>query len=305
MEYLHMDTATFITAIGTPLTEADALHPGGLEAQLADQEAGGIKALLVGGTMGIMQMLTDQVWKDLVDHSTSLGAGRFEIMVGVGDTSFARTRDRIAYLNDRKGIDAVVVLAPYFMPLSQEELTDYFVALADESNIPLYLYDLPVITGLRLEIPTVCKLAAHRNIAGIKCSDEFSTTRRLIDCVGDGFRVIVAKPEMIDAVLHHGVTDNLDGMFAVFPHWVTALGKAAAAGKWDEAARWQQKMNQVRRAMIDVGVWGGFTAIMNARGIPGRFAPRPVRMLDDNRKSALLESGPVTALLNEPVMATE
>jgi 4-hydroxy-tetrahydrodipicolinate synthase len=300
-----MNSVNFISAIGTPLTEGDSLHLEGLESQLADQEAGGIKAILVGGTMGAMQMQTDQVWKDLVDHSTSLGAGRFEIMVGAGDTSFARTRDRIAHLNDCKGVDAVVLLTPYFLPLSQEELTDYFMALADESNKPLYLYDLPAVTGLRLEIPTVCKLASHPNIAGIKCSDEFSTTRRLIDSVDKHFRVIVAQPEMIDVVLHHGVTENLDGMFAVFPHWVTALGKAASAGKWDEASMWQQKMNLIRRAMIDAGVWGGFTAIMNARGIPGRFAPRPIRMLDDKKKSALLESGPVNALLNEHAMATK
>lgn len=300
-----MNRVNFITAIGTPLTEGDSLHLDGLEAHLADQEAGGIKALLVGGTMGIMQMLTDRVWKDLVDHSTSLGAGRFEIMVGAGDTSFARTRDRITYLNDCKGVDSVVVLAPFFLQFSQDELIDYFTALADESNKPLYLYDLPAITGLRLEIPTVCKLAAHPNIAGIKCSDEFSTTRRLIDCVDDPFKVIVAQPEMIDTVLHHGVTDNLDGMYAVFPHWVTALGKAALAGRWDEAAKWQRKMNLIRRAMIEIGVWGGFTAIMNARGIPGRFAPRPIRMLDDKNKSAFMKSGPVNALLNEPAMATK
>jgi 4-hydroxy-tetrahydrodipicolinate synthase len=300
-----MNKPNFITAIGTPLAEDDSLHLEGLEAQLADQEAGGIKALLVGGTMGIMQMLTDQVWKDLIDHTISLGAGRFEIMVGVGDTSFARTRDRIAYLNNRKGVDSVVVLAPYFLQFNQDELFDYFAALADESNSPLYLYDLPAITGIRLEIPTVCKLASHPNIAGIKCSDEFSTTRRLIDCVDSHFRVIVAQPEMIDAVLHHGVADNLDGMFAVFPHWVTALGKAAQAGKWDEAAKWQQKMNLIRRAMIGVGVWGGFTAIMNARGIPGRFAPRPIRMLDGKSKSALLECGPINTLLSEPALATK
>jgi len=293
-----MNKVGFVTAIGTPLTDDDALHHEGLEALLDDQEDGGIAAILVGGTMGVMQMLTDQVWRDLVDHSTTRGAGRFEIMVGAGDISFARTRDRIKYLNDCKGIDSVVVLSPYFLPLSQDELIDYYSALADESNNPLYLYDLPALTGLNLEIPTVCKLASHPNISGIKCSGDFSITRQLIDAVDDQFRVIVAQPTMLDFVLHHTAVEQLDGMFSIYPHWVTALGKAALAGNWDEAAEWQHKMNPVRQAMVEAGVWGGFTTIMNAKGIPGRFAPRPIRMLDEKSRLALLENAAITALLN-------
>ena len=299
-----MERINFITAIGTPLTETDSLHLPGLEAHLADQEAGGIKAILVGGTMGVMQMQTDQVWKDLIEHSTCFGAGRFEIMVGVGDTGFSRTLDRIAYLQRYKSVDCAVVLTPYFLKLSQTELVEYFTALADESRIPLYLYDLPAITGVGLEVSTVVALSKHQNIAGIKCSGEFSATRRLIDSLDTPFRVIVAQPEMIDVVLRHGVTENLDGMYSVFPRWVTAMGRAAKAKRWDEAARLQQQMNAVRRAMIEVGVWGSFTAIMNARGIPGRFAPRPIQMLNEVERSAFLACDPVAMMLNEATTTT-
>jgi 4-hydroxy-tetrahydrodipicolinate synthase len=274
-----------------------------LEAHLADQAAGGIDSILVGGTMGVMQMLTDQVWQELAEQSISLGAGRFEVLVGVGDTSYARTRGRIEYLNSLKGISGVVTLAPYFLPLSQAELIDYFESLAEVSKKPLYLYDLPGLTGVHLQIPTVCRLAAHPNIAGIKCSGELHSTRRLIDTVDSGFRVIVARPEMVDITIRHGIREHLDGVFALCPHWVTSIGAAAQAGRWHEAAKWQQKMNALREAMLQAGVWGGFTTIMNARGIPGRFAPRPIQMLNKAEQKQLLEHEDVATLLREPVMS--
>lgn len=287
----------FITAIGTPLTDDDALHIEGLEAHLKDQENGGIESILIAGSMGAMQMLTDQVWLNLVERSTKLAKGTFETLVGAGDTSFSRTLDRITRLNDIQDIDGVVLLTPYFFSLNQAELIDYFTLLANQSKRPIYLYDLPNLTGVALEIETVCKLAAHPNIKGIKCSGDFPTTRKLIDTVDKEFRIIVAQPTIMDVVLRSIKIEQLDGMFSVFPHWVSALGRAAMANDWSEVANLQQKMNAVTNAMLAAGVFGGFTAIMNAKGIPGRFAPRPMAMLDEESRKILLETDPVKSFL--------
>lgn len=287
----------FITALGTPLTGEDEIDTAGLDAHLADQHAAGIDSLLAGGTMGAMQALTDETWRALVERTLELGRNRFELMFGAGDTSFARTRERIQFLNGLDGVDGIVVLSPFFLRMTQEELTDYYEELADMCRAPMYLYDLPVLTGIALEPETVVRLAAHPNIAGIKCSGELDDTRRLIDRIGDRFRIIVAKPEQTDMLLRHGVRELLDGVYAIAPHWVCNLGRAAAAGRWDEAAVWQRKITEMRHLLFKFGVWGSFTAIMNARGIPGRFAPRPWRPLDDAAREALLGTAPVCELV--------
>src|SRR6476646_2011819 len=85
----------FISAICTPLAEDESLHVEGLEAHLEDQWQAGISGLLVAGSMGQMQLLADETYRDLIDCCVRFTAGRGELMVGVGDTSFARTRDRI------------------------------------------------------------------------------------------------------------------------------------------------------------------------------------------------------------------
>ena len=71
--------------------------------------------------MGRMQLLDDKTYQDLVRYTARLAAGRGEIMVGVGDTSFVRTLRRIEYAQ-QFDVDGAVVLSPFLHPLSQPDL---------------------------------------------------------------------------------------------------------------------------------------------------------------------------------------
>lgn len=292
-----MKPAVFTTALGSPLTEDEKLHVTGLGEQLSDQYEAGIRSLLVGGTMGMMQMLTDQTWRDLMKKTIELGQGRFELFCGAGDTGFARTRERIEWLNEREGIEGVVVLTPFFVKFSQEDLLGYFTALAEVSRHPLYLYDLPLLVGMRLELETITKLVAHPNIAGVKHSGEINEMRRIHDTLSDKCRVMVSQPEIMDILLRSGVRQHLDGMFTLAPHWVVALGKAAEAGDWDEAAKYQGKIAGLRHTMWRHELCPSFTAIMNRRGISGRFGPRPFGTLDEAQQEKLFADELVAELL--------
>jgi len=173
-------SAYFISAIGTPLEEDECLHEEGLRAELEDQWRHGIHGILAAGSMGAMQLLTDATYRRLVKACVEVTAGRGEILIGAGDTGFARTRERIRFLNGCR-IDDVAVLAPYFWRFGQVELTEYYRALADESKAPLYLYDLPQVTGTKLATETILALAGHPNIRGAKMSCEFPLARHVID----------------------------------------------------------------------------------------------------------------------------
>jgi 4-hydroxy-tetrahydrodipicolinate synthase len=291
-----IENYTLITAIGTPLAENDALHVEGLEAQIDDQFNNGITGLLVGGTMGAMQLLSDATYRDLAERSIEFSRGRGEVLVGAGDASFARTRDRIQFLNQKK-IDGIVTLSPYLLRFSQAELVDYFTALADIARRPLFLYDLPVLTGTKLELDTVRTLSRHPNIAGIKCSGDIGTTRQLIDLNLEDFRVIVAAADMIDVLMKSGVSEHLDGVFAAAPHWVSGIAQACVRGNYEQAAKFQQKLNGVLKLLRENGVFATFTALMNARGIPGNFAAKPYRLHDARKIETLLQSPAARELL--------
>ena len=299
-----MSALRLTTAIGTPLTDDERLHEDGLRIHLADQWDAGITGILVAGSMGLMQLLRDETYRRVVEVAVTRSEGRGEIFAGAGDTGLARTRDRLQFL-DGFPLEGVVVLPPFFLAFTQAELIDYYRSLAAVSRAPLYLYDLPSVTGTKLSIDTVLELAEHPNIAGIKASGEQSETRQLIDVAPDGFRVILAAPDLIDVFLRHGVRDHLDGIYAVAPQWVTAIGRCAEQNQWEEAATYQRDLSHVRRLIIKHGVAPMFSAMMNARGIPGEFAPKPFRALAPGERKILQDDPVVQKLIREhPAVAS-
>lgn len=288
----------FINAVGTALDHEEQLHAEGMRQHLEDQWANGIDGVLVAGTMGVLQLLRDETYQQLAICAAEFSKGRGEVLVGAGDASFARTRQRIEFLNGLQ-IDGTVVLSPYFIRFSQSELIDYYRDLADLSIHPIYLYHLPGLTHAKLEWETVERIAEHTNIRGIKCSCDFEWTRELMRRLSPEFRVIVAEATRVDELAKQGVEEHLDGIFSLAPQWLVSLGQACRNGNWKLAAEYQSLINRLLEVVQRMGVFPSFSAILNARGIEGCFAPRPFQKLDERNLQLLLEQPIVKQLIAE------
>jgi 4-hydroxy-tetrahydrodipicolinate synthase len=292
-----MTNTCICSAICTPLDDRERLHVDGLQDHLRDQTEAGIDAILVGGTMGQMQLLTEKTYAELVRAACDFWS-RGEIFVGVGDTSLSRTLQRIHIVNEFK-VDGVLALAPFFFQFSQEELCDYYRALADQSNSPLYLYDIPPRTGTILEIETVVELATHPNIAGIKCSGPITQTRELIDALGARkFRVMVGCPTLLDHLLRVGIAQHVDGLYALAPRVACAIARSAQSENWSEAARLTQILGRLLATLQEYGVFPAAQEILRAKGTRGCFLPRPYRPLSNERTRQLLAEPAIQAILN-------
>lgn len=289
-----MSTVNLIAAMGTPLDPDEHLHEAGVEAQLERLWAAGITGIFAGGTIGVMPLLTDEVYAALVKSVVRCARGKAELLVGAGDLSFARTRQRIAYINQFE-VDGVVVIPPYFMQFGQKELIAYYRALADVSRAPLYLYDIPQRTHTHLEHETVLALTQHPNIAGIKCSGELERTLELIGVVGRrslDLRIILARPDELEQLVADGIGDHLDGMYALAPTWAMQIVRHAGE-RSDCPSRAQADLTLLRNTMRKHGGMSAYTVLMNACGVPGCFAPLPFITLTDAQAEVLL---------NEPVV---
>jgi len=292
-----MNKPYFISAVGTPLTEEEQLLETGLEMELADHWNHGIDGILVAGTMGAMQLLTDKTYRSLIERAVHYSAGRGEVLIGAGDAGFTRSRERIEYINQFK-VDGIAVLAPYFWKFPQELLVDYYRGLADVAKSPLYLYDLPTVTGTKISMETFLELSKHPNIRGAKLSCDVDFVRQLIDRVGDSFRIIVASPNLIDVLLRHGINEHLDGMWSIAPGWTVALGQCVMKGDYEAAARYQRLITEARELIAQYS-YSAYTIMMNARGLPGKYAPRPFIPLNEEKKKQLLQTPVMRKLIEE------
>jgi dihydrodipicolinate synthase/N-acetylneuraminate lyase len=283
------------SALGTPLTESESLHQSGLAAHIEAQKRAGIDGLLVAGSMGVMPLLSTTTYCELV-RVCAQEWQQGELLVGVGDLSLARTKDRLAMLDEFK-VDGVVVMAPYFMKFSTPELVDYFTFVANVSRRPVYLYDLPQRTGVALSVETVLRLSEHPNIVGIKCSGDVAQIRRLVDSLnGANFRVIIAHPMLIDVLLRSGFNEHVDGIFSIAPQLARQIECEACVGNWEGAALKTRLLNDLLMTVVSYGVFPAMTELLNWQSVPGNFAPMPSSKLTPESRERLLAEPAVVAV---------
>lgn len=275
----------FITAVGTPVDVEGKLVEKSFRLHLNDQLRHGIDGMLVMGSMGMMPCLLASTYLKCVQTAVAEIGRRARIMVGVGRNSIEQTMEKIESLKNLE-IDAVVATTPYYFPSSQEDLIYYFTEVANRSFFPLYLYDLPQITKVKIELETVLKLSRHGNIHGIKCSHDPAYTKTLFDRLSEsGFEIITAHYDLIDKHLLSGITTHLDGFFSVIPAWLKQMKDAFNKREFETITQIQKKMTALRDGFTKVGVCPAFTVAMNLLGFEGRFHPSHLCSLDESRKA--------------------
>lgn len=286
----------FVSAVATPLDAKERLNHDEFTRHLNEQWADDIYGVLVGGTMGAMQLLSDRTYEELVEAAAfSEPAGR--MWIGAGDSSLARSKDRMALVN-RYRVDGVVVLCPYVFEFSQSEIIEYFLELADFSVHPLYLYDLPLLTRTPLETDAVLRLSQHPNILGMKAAGQLSEIRELLRVVPENFHLFVAQAPRVVELLREGINHHVDGVFSLAPSWMREIDRAVRQDDWVRAAEYQARLSRLLEVILKYPVFSAFSCIMQARGFSANFAPKPFRSLTPKEREELLLDPVVVELVN-------
>jgi 4-hydroxy-tetrahydrodipicolinate synthase len=157
---------------------------------------------------------------------------------------------------------------------------------------------VPGRTKTTLELDTVLQLSKHSNIRGIKCSGEWTGTRRLMDRVDPAFRVVPAQPLMVDLLARLGYAENLDGVYSIVPALSTSIVEAVANGDAKLATAQQGKLTELLMLLVSAyPLFPACTAVLNARGIPGKVHHLPMKSLTKEQSDSLLSDPRVSPLL--------
>ena len=154
------------TALITPLTE-DGIDYDAFARLINWQIDEGINALVIAGTTGEASTLSDDEHRDAIAFASKTAAGRVPVIAGTGsnDTEYALDLVRCAC---RAGADAVLSVTPYYNKATQKGLYQMYTRIADESTVPVILYNVPSRTGVNIAPKTYEALAEHPKIVGIK-----------------------------------------------------------------------------------------------------------------------------------------
>jgi dihydrodipicolinate synthase/N-acetylneuraminate lyase len=233
-----------VPPVATPLSGRDQLDHAALERIVERMIVDGVHGLFVLGTTGEAAAVSVRLRKELVERVSRQTAGRIPVLVGVSDTSLVEALAAAEHAASA-GADAIVATTPYYLPLEQEELRDYFRALHDESPLPLYLYNMPGLTKTWISIEVVRAAMDWPNVHGLK--DSSGDLAYFREIAGELHRrpdwSLLVGPEglMVDtlALGGHGC---VGGGANVFPKLFVDLYEAAMRGDSAEVERLQSQL---------------------------------------------------------------
>lgn len=157
-----------LTAMVTPMTfdgAVDLRRTGELAHKLVEEQNN--DGIVVNGTTGESPTTTDSEKAEIVKAVVEAVGSDAAVVAGVGTNDTAHTIE-LAHQAADAGADGLLVVTPYYSKPSQAGIIEHFTAVADATDLPIMLYDIPGRTGTPIETKTLIELADHARIVAVK-----------------------------------------------------------------------------------------------------------------------------------------
>ncbi len=226
------------TALITPLNEkgVDYDKLGRLIDWQIDE---GIDGLVICGTTGEGATLTHAEHEEVLRFSLEKINGRVASIAGTGSNDAARAIELTKYAGEL-GYDAGLVVTPYYNKATQGGLIKMFTAIADNSSIPLLLYNVPSRTGVNIEPSTYAVLADHPMIQGIKeANGNLSKIAQTLALIGDKLDLYSGNDDQIVPILSLGGKGVISVLSNILPKETSRMCKLYFEGKVEESRKMQ------------------------------------------------------------------
>jgi 4-hydroxy-2-oxoglutarate aldolase len=239
-------------------------------------EKTGLSGYLVLGSNGEAVYLNEKEKAKFMEASRDSIPKTKTMIVGTGMES---TQETIRFTNQaaRIGADFGLIVTPYYFKGSMKPqiLHDHFVAVADSSQMPILLYNVPQFTGVNMEPDLVAKLCSHPNIVGIKdSSGNIEQLCQIVSLVQKGFAVFVGSAPVFFPALCIGATGGILAVANATPEECVRIHNLFRKGKMTEALTLQNRLTPLAKAVTVKHGIGGLKMAMDLAGYFGGD-PRP------------------------------
>ena len=273
----------------TPFGPGGEIDFPSLKANLAKWSQAGITGYVLLGSTGERVHLDDREYLQTIETARAAVSNDLAFIVGAGQQSTLATINEIKRAA-QAGADAVLVITPYFYrtALSQETLVNYYTAVAGEAPVPVLLYSMPPLTGIKIEPETVARLSEHENIIGVKDSsndiESFSKTVKL--CPSD-FAVMTGNGTVLLNALRAGATGAILAVGCAVPEVCVEIIRAFKSGEDEHAESLQSKLTPLAAAVTTRFGIGGLKAALDLAGYHGGEVRAPLRAPEEAARAEI------------------
>jgi 4-hydroxy-tetrahydrodipicolinate synthase len=234
----------------TPFDQHNRVDYGSLKRLIDFHVAEGTNGLVIAGTTGESATLDRAEHMELIARAVEISAGRLPIIAGTGSNSTAQTIKLSVEVGDA-GIDAYLLVVPYYNKPVQEGLFRHFSAIADAVHKPIMLYNVPGRTGADLLAETVGRLAKHDNIFGIKeATGDMDRLKQIQELVDDDFMFYSGDDFTALSFMEQGGHGVVTVSGNVVPAQMARLCRLAASGEHEAAKALDDTLQPLNTALF-------------------------------------------------------
>lgn len=276
-----------VPAMATPFTDAGELDEAHVASLIDWYLAAGVHGISVAGSQGEFFAMSDVERTRLIEIAMRTIDGRVPLYAGTGGVT---TRDAIAATKaaEALGADLALVITPYFVQPSQDELVEHYRAIARVTRLPVMLYNNPPRTSVNVLPATLAKCMEEPNVVGIKDSSG-DLTQAVEYLLGAPRRTLLfsGRDTVAFALMLHGASGTISPAANVFPALMVRMYEAVYTGKIDEARQISDVFAPLRAAWA----LGSFPVVIKeAMALVGHSAGptrRPVLPLSEAKRATL------------------
>ena len=275
------------TALITPFRDGK-IDFEALSGLIEFQIDGGVDALLINGTTGESATLTDAEKREIISFAVSEVGGRVPIIAGTGsnDTKKAVELSKFAY---DVGADACLAVTPYYNKASEVGLIKHYEAIADATEIPIILYNVPSRTGVNIPLSVYERLSEHKNIVAVKeANPSVSDFARLSARCGKNLDLYSGNDDLILPCLSLGGNGIISVISNALPRQTGDICRLWFGGKIKEATELQLKLLPLTNALFCEVNPIPIKALLSHLGFCKEEYRLPLCPMDSERKKALI-----------------
>lgn len=277
-----------LPAMITPINEDGSVNEKALRNLIEYEIRGGVHGIFAIGTTGEFYSLTNDQYRETLQITLDQVRGRVPVYAGANAIS-TRKSIELAQIAEDVGVDALSVLTPYFISVSQQELYEHYQMIAASTGLPILLYDNSPKTHISIKPEMVARLADIDNIVGIKDSagDVTNTAEHIRRTRGKNFHVFMGRDTLIYTNLCLGGAGAVAACANVAPALVASIYDKFQAGDLKGSLEAQFRLAPLRLAFT----LGSFPAVikeaLNMIGVEVGACLRPTTGLNEEERAQL------------------
>ena len=287
------DLRGVLLPITTPFDAAGDVDLGGLRANIAKWNATGISGYVLLGSTGERTHLDENEYLKVIEAARAEVGPRPEGLIfiaGAGQQSTRGTINEIKRVSEAVTVDAFLVITPHFYrpSITQQALIAHYQSIADASPVPVILYSMPALTGIKIEPETAARLSEHENIAGIKDSSaDLDGLRETIKLARKDFAVLTGNGTVLNQALSAGACGGILAVGCVAPEVCLEIFRAVTSGESERASSLQTKLTPLAQAVTTRFGIGGLKSALEMKGYVGGTVRAPLRTPDNEAREEI------------------